>query len=388
MPKIEAFTIAISDDAIDDLYRRLDRARWPDQVNDDDWSYGTDITYLKELVNYWRHDFDWKQQQAVLNQFDQYRMEIDGQWLHYIHQRSPHQHARPLLICHGWPGSIIEFLELIPRLTEPEKFGGKAEDACHVICPSLPGFAFSDAAAKPGMNTRAIAKKMVQLMAGLEYPHYLAQGGDWGAMITRHIADLDARHCEAIHLNMVLAFPPEGLEDPMMVVTDEEKKRMAMSQAFMAEGMGYFKIQSTRPQTLGYALQDSPLGLCAWLTEKYREWTDCDGEIRNCISWDQLLTIISLYWFSDSICSSTRIYYEEIHKPDLVEKISLPTGAAIYPKELLQPPRAWVEASYNLLHYSTLDKGGHFAALEQPQIFAEDLWKFFHSLKPAESQLH
>lgn len=388
MPRIEAFTINISEDALDDLHQRLDRARWPDQLNDQDWSYGTDLNYLKELVGYWRNDFDWKKQQAALNSFAQFRMEIDGQWLHYIHQQSPHAHARPLLICHGWPGSIAEFLELIPRLTEPEKFGGKAEDACHVICPSLPGYAFSDAATETGMNTRAMARKMIQLMAGLDYPHYLAQGGDWGAMITRHIADLDPDHCEAIHLNMVLAFPPEGMDDPMSVVSDEEKKQMAESQAFMQDGMGYFQLQSTRPQTLGYALQDSPLGLCAWLTEKYRDWTDCEGEIRNCISWDQLLTIISLYWFTDSICSSTRIYYEERHNPQLLTTISLPTGAAVYPKELVQPPRAWAEATYPLVHYSSPAKGGHFAALEQPQIFAEDLWLFFHSLKTIDKQLH
>lgn len=370
------FTIEVDQYAIDDLAQRLANCRWPDQLNDSDWSYGTDIDYLKALVDYWQSDFDWSQQQAAINQFDQYLLDIDGLDTHFIHQRSPHANAKAIMLTHGWPGCFLEFLELIPRLTEPEKFGGDAAQACHVICPSLPGYAYSQAAAAPGMATRQIAQRQVKLMAALGYDNYVAQGGDWGAMISRHIADLDPEHCKALHLNMVIAFPPKDLQDPMSVATDAEKAVMADNQAFLKEGMGYFKLQSTRPQTLGYGLNDSPLGLCAWLTEKYHAWTDCDGEVKNAISWDQLLSIVSLYWFSESICSSTRLYLEERRNGFHVEHIATPTGAAIYNKELVQPPKAWIEASYNLVHFFKSEQGGHFAALEQPQIFAEDLWTF------------
>lgn len=380
MSQVRPFTMQVQDSAIDDLKQRLANSRWPDQVNDQDWSYGTDIDYLRQLCEYWQHDFDWRTQEAALNHFDQFLLDIDGLDIHFIHQRSPHSNATPLIITHGWPGCIVEFLELIPRLTEPEKFGGNSDQAFHVICPSLPGFAYSDAAKEPGMATRQIAARQVKLMAALGYDRYVAQGGDWGAMITRHIADLDPEHCRGIHLNMVLAFPPQDAEDPMADVTEQEQQTLKQSQAFMREGMGYFKIQSTRPQTLAYGLNDSPLGLCSWLTEKYRAWTDCDGEIRNALNWDQLLTIVSLYWFSNSIGSSTRIYLEESRNGHHLPHISIPTGAAIYAKELVQPPKAWIEASYNLIHLYKSDKGGHFAALEQPQLFAEDLWQFFSTL--------
>ena len=386
MSAVRPFKIEISNDAINDLQQRLSNTRWPDQVNDDDWSYGTERSYLQALVDYWKNDFDWRAQENHLNQFDQFLLEIDGLDCHFIHQRSPHAHAKPMIITHGWPGCIVEFLELIPRLTEPEKFGGRAEDACHVVCPSLPGYAFSQAAKQPGMATRQIAERQVKLMAALGYDQYLAQGGDWGAMVTRHMADLDPEHCQALHLNMVLAFPPADIKDPMSVATDEEKAIFKDSQAFLEEGMGYFKIQSTRPQTLAYGLQDSPVGLCAWLTEKYRAWTDCDGEIKNTLNWDQLLTIVSLYWYSNSIASSMRIYCEETRNGHHVHRIDVPTGAAIYPKELVQSPKAWIEASYNLKHFAKLDKGGHFAALEQPALFAEDLWQFLQTISACEPQ--
>lgn len=375
MSKIKPFTIAISDAAIADLHRRLDQARWPDQLNDSDWSYGTDLDYLKALVDYWRRDFDWRAQEARLNGFDHYQVAFDGLNTHFIHQRSPHKNATPLLLNHGWPGSIVEFLEVIPRLTEPDKFGGRAEDAFHVVSPSLPGYGFSEAAHEPGMNTRAIAKRHVALMELLGYDSYFCQGGDWGAMITRQVADLDPQHCRAIHLNMVLAGPPEQ-GDAMAGVSEAEQRRLDEDANFARHGMGYFKIQATRPQTLGYALQDSAVGLCAWLTEKFRSWTDCEGEIRNAVSWDILLTNIALYWFTDSITSSTRLYLEHSRRPDDVGFIGVPTGAALYPGELVRPPKAWVAANYNLVHWFEAERGGHFAALEQPAVFAEDLWRF------------
>ena len=374
------FRVAIPDTAITDLQQRLDGARWPDQVNTADWAYGTDIHYLRELVAYWRHDFDWRAQEEALNCFDQYTLTFDQLSTHFIHQRSPHDHATPLLINHGWPGSIVEFLDVIPRLTEPEKYGGSAEDAFHVVAPSLPGYGFSEAAREPGMNTRAIAQRHSRLMALLGYDSYLCQGGDWGAMITRQLADLDSAHCKAVHFNMLLAPMPEG-DNPMAGVTEIETRRLQEDAAFAKDGMGYFKLQATRPQSLGYGLNDSPLGLCAWLTEKFHAWTDNDGDLRSAVSWDRLLTNISFYWFTQSITSSARLYYEHRRHRDTVSRIDVPTGAAIYPGELLRPPRAWAEQAYNLVHWFEADKGGHFAALEQPEVFSADLWRYMHTLR-------
>lgn len=370
------FRIEVGDDAIEDLKSRLLNARWPDQVNDEDWSYGTELNYLRELADYWVNEYDWRQHEARLNAFDQFLLNIDGLETHFIHQRSPHENATPLLITHGWPGSIVEFLHVIPRLTAPEKFGGRPEDAFHVVAPSLPGYGFSAAAREPGMNTRAIARRQIELMELLGYSHYVAQGGDWGAMVTRHVADLDPQHCLGIHLNLVLAGPPADADDPMAGLSEKEKARLERNRLFTEDGMGYFRIQSTRPQTLGYALNDSPLGLCAWVAEKFHAWTDCDGEIRNAVSWDDLLTNISLYWFSGSITSSARLYLEDTRYNESPERIDIPTGAAIFPKELFAPPRAWVESSYNLVHWFEAERGGHFAALEQPEVFAKDLWEF------------
>lgn len=376
MSKIEPFRIAVSDEAIADLHQRIDRTRWPDQVNDEDWSYGTDLEYLQELVNYWRHEFNWREQEAALNRFDQFTTEIDGLQLHFIHQRSSHADATPMIITHGWPGSVVEFMDIIEMLTEPEKHGGSADQAFHVVCASLPGFAFSSAAAVPGMNTRAMARLQVQLMALLGYDSYVAQGGDWGAVVTRQMADLDGEHCRAIHLNMVMAFPPADAADPLAGASEEEKQAQAEFAHFTQDGWGYYQQQSTRPQSLAYGLADSPVGLAGWLTEKFRDWSDCDGEIRNVISWDKLLTNISLYWFSNCIASSVRIYCEESRHYHHIPHIAVPTGVAIYPKEPVRPPRHWIEDSYRLVHYHRAPHGGHFAAMERPGQFVHNLREF------------
>jgi len=379
-PEIRPFKIEVPDDALTDLRRRIEHTRYPDSVNDANWSYGTDIAYIKELADYWAHTFDWRAQEARINRFDQYLVSLDGLDTHFIHQRSPHSDAIPLVVTHGWPGSIVEFLDIIEPLTEPEKFGGTARDAFHVICPSLPGFAYSEAAKKPGMSTRAIAARQIELMKILGYDAYLAQGGDWGSMVSRHMACLDPKHCRAIHLNMVFAPAPPGVEDPMALVTDAEKKSLAESAAFVEDGMGYYRIQSTRPQTLAYALQDSPVGLAAWITEKFRAWTDCDGVIENALSKDQLLTNIALYWHSESAGSSIRIYCEETRHHEGLKHSSVPTGVAIYPKEIVKSPRKWAEAALEIVHWFESERGGHFAAMEQPRIFVEDMWRFKRAL--------
>ncbi len=374
------FRCNISDAAIHDLHTRIDNSRWPDQVEGVGWSYGTDRSYLQELTTYWRQHYDWRQWEAALNRFDQFLLEIDGLDIHFIHQRSPHADAVPIILCHGWPGSIVEFLGVIERLTQPERFGGRAQDAYHVICPSLPGYGFSQAATTPGMGPYQIAKRHVSLMAELGYESYVAQGGDWGAFITRYMADLAPTQCRAIHLNLVAADAPRNEADPLSVATSKERSAVEEYAATVADGFGYFRIQSTRPQTLAYGLADSPVGLCGWIAEKFYAWSDCDGDIRNAISWDALLTNVALYWFTNTIGSSARLYKEYIQTrtrgEPLLGQCSVPTGAAIYPRELQRSPKAWIERQYNLVHWFEAPRGGHFAAMEQPQIFSEDLWRF------------
>lgn len=375
MNKIRPFSIDVPETDITDLRSRIRQTRWPDEVNDSDWSYGTDKHYLAKLTEYWLKEYDWYPHQARINQFNQYLLNIDGLDCHFIHQRSSNKNAMPIIITHGWPGSIVEFLKVIEPLTEPQNFGGSEQDAFHVICPSLPGYGYSEAAKEPGMDTRQIAARHAKLMAALGYDKYLAQGGDWGSMVTRHIADLDPQHCVAFHLNMVIAAPAETA----VPISEAEHAALNETNRIMKEGMGYFKIQATRPQTLAYALTDSPVGLAAWITEKFRAWSDCDGEIRNCISWDDLLTNISLYWFSNTIGSSIRLYCEDRRQAAAFGKPLQAMGAAIYPKEIVRPPRSWVEHSYNLVHWFKPEQGGHFAAMEQPELFYRDLWAFKHA---------
>ena len=379
MPTLDAqaFRIAVSDEQIADLNRRLDNTRWPAvQVNDDNWSYGTELDYLKDFCRYWRSEYDWRAREAAINRFEQYLATVDGQQLHFIHQRSPHQDATPIVITHGWPGSIVEFLKIIEPLTEPEKHGGTAADAFHVICPSLPGYAYSPSATAPGMHPKRIGALQAQLMSGLGYDGYIAQGGDWGSMVSTEMGRQDPEHCIGVHLNMIVGIPPADASDPKAGLSQEERARVERGEAFQNDGMGYFHIQSTRPQTLAYGLTDSPAGLAGWLVEKFRSWSDCDGDVEASYSRDELLDNIALYWFSGSIGSSTRIYYEMMHGDLGFERVEVPTGAALFPHELMNAPRAWADAGYNIVHWESYPRGGHFAAMEQPALLVEDLRKF------------
>jgi len=376
---IEPFEIAIEDEVLDDLRRRLAATRFPDQIPDTGWDYGTELGYLKELVGYWQNKFDWRAQEAALNRFDHFRSEIDGQRIHFLHARSKHPDALPVIISHGWPGSIAEFLKLIDRLTDPEAHGGRAEDALHVVCPSLPGYGFSDPTREPGFDLQRMAECFAKLMARLGYDRYGAQGGDWGALITTNLARVDPEHLAGIHLNMPMALPVEGVE-----LSDAEKADLADMAAFDRDETGYQKIQGSKPQTLGFALNDSPAGLAAWIVEKFRTWSDCDGDIESCYTKDELLTNITIYWATRTITSSMRLYYE-VFKGGRVgfigPKIQVPTGVARFPKELFKPPRAWVENHFNVTHWTVMPKGGHFAAMEQPELLAADLRKFFASVR-------
>ena len=380
--KIEPFQIQIDDEALEDLRRRLAATRFPDQIEGTGWTYGIELSYLKELVAYWRDKFDWRAQEARLNRFEHFHTEIDGQNIHFIHARSRHERAIPIIISHGWPGSVVEFLDVIEPLRDPGAHGGKAEDAFHVICPSLPGYGFSGPTVATGWDTQRIAEAFAALMARLGYARYGAQGGDWGALVTIQLGLLDREHVCGIHLNMPLASPPEGMDPEAL--SDQEKADLAAMAEFDRDETGYQKIQGSKPQSLGVGLNDSPAGLAAWIVEKFRTWSDCDGDVERCFSKDDLLTNITLYWLTQTITSSTRLYYEVFkggRMGFLGQKVEVPTGVARFPKELFRPPRAWVENHYNVTHWTAMPKGGHFAAMEQPELFVNDLRKFFASVR-------
>jgi epoxide hydrolase len=380
---IEAFKISIPENILNDLESRLANTRWPDQIPDTGWTYGANIAYIRELCDYWQTSFDWRQHEKALNRFPQFKTVIDDHAIHFIHVRSKHEKATPLLISHGWPGSVVEFMKIIEPLTDPLSHGGKTDDAFHVICPSLPGYGFSDPTRCIGMDTHAMAGIFAQLMARLGYENYIAQGGDWGALITSNIGLVDAGHVMGIHLNMPLGLPGKGDADE--VLSDREKADLADMAYFNTEETGYQRIQGTKPQTLGVGLNDSPAGLAAWITEKFYTWTDCNGDIESVISKDELLTNIMVYWATQSITASTRLYYETTKNPRLrfmEEKVTVPTGVARFPKEIMRFPRKWVERVYTrVIHWTDFDKGGHFAAMEQPEKLVADIRSFAQKLK-------
>jgi microsomal epoxide hydrolase len=383
---IVPFRCEIPGDVLDDLRERLARTRFPDELNDDDWSYGTDLAYLRELCAYWRDKFDWRAQEAALNRFEQFKTKIDGLDLHFIHARSPHRDALPLVVTHGWPGSVFEFLEIIEPLRNPTastgKMAGDAADAFHVVCPSIPGYGFSQAAREPGMHPRKVSGMIAQLMARLGYARYGAQGGDWGSMISQGLAVLDPEHCAGIHLNMVFAGPPQGASNPMEGLGPKELAALADAQRIQNEEMGYFRIQSTKPQTLGVGLNDSPAGLASWIVEKFRTWSDCDGDVESVYTKDRLLANITLYWVTQTITSSTRLYCEAHRAEGLgVPDHRVPLGCAIFPKELIRAPRSWVESHFDVRQWTEMPRGGHFAAMEQPELLVRDVRSFFRGLR-------
>jgi len=382
--RVESFTIEVPDAVLDDLRERLARTRYPDQIPGSGWGYGTDRAYLVELCDYWREKFDWRRQEALLNRFDHFATEIDGQRLHFIHQRSPVEGALPLVITHGWPGSVFEFYKIIGPLTDPEAHGGRAEDAFHVICPSMPGYGFSGPTARPGWDVREVAGITAALMARLGYDRYGAQGGDWGALVTAHLGAIDPEHVCGIHMNMVVCGPPPDAANPLEGVSPEEAADVAGLAEFQRTETGYQQIQGTKPQTLGYALSDSPAGLAAWIVEKFRTWSDCDGEVERRFSKDELLTNITIYWVTNTITSSVRLYCESMRSGRFGptgERVEVPTAGAIFPKELIKPPRKWAEAHFNVQQWTRMPSGGHFAALEEPEALIRDIRTFYAKLR-------
>jgi len=375
---IEPFEVRVDDSVLDDLRRRLVQTRLPDQIEGTGWEYGIPIDYLRELVEYWRDEYDWRAQEARLNDLDHFRTIIDGQSIHFVHARSVHEDALPLLMTHGWPGSVVEFLDVIAPLTDPEAHGGRASDAFHVVAPSLPGYGFSEPTRTRGWDVWRIASAFSALMSRLGYSRYGAQGGDWGAQVATRIGALDPEHCAAIHLNMAIVDRP-GDPGPL---TDQEKADLGAMANFTREEAGYAQEQGTKPQTVGVALNDSPAGLLAWIVEKFRAWSDCDGQPETVFTRDQLITNVMTYWVTQTITSSARLYWELMHAETAApEFVDAPTGIARYPKEMFRFPRAWVERRYNVTYWAEMPRGGHFAAMEQPELFVDDLRSFFRTVR-------
>jgi pimeloyl-ACP methyl ester carboxylesterase len=375
---IKLFEISIADGELEDLRRRLNATRWPDTETPDDWSQGIPLSYMREIRDYWANDYDWRRCEKLLNGWDQFETKIDGVDIHFLHVKSPHPDAMPLLITHGWPGSVLEFRHIIGPLTDPEAHGGKAKDAFHVIAPSLPGYGFSGKPTAPGWSIQKIATAWEALMARLGYDKYVAQGGDWGSAVTRQLGVQAAAHCRGIHLNMVSVRPdPDTMDD----LTPGETAAIAAAKHYVDWDSGYSKQQSTRPQTLGYGLADSPMGQAAWIMEKFWAWTDCDGHPENALSRDEMLDNVMLYWLPGAGASSARLYWESFGKfrPG---GVAMPVGCSLFPKEIFSASRRWAEKTFeNIIHWNELDKGGHFAAWEQPKVFVNELRTCFRAVR-------
>ncbi len=380
--QVEPFTIKVSDDVLVDLKERLVRTRMPDEPDGVGWRLGTNQAYLKELIGYWRDEFDWRAQEHRLNEFEQFKTTIDGIDIHFVHRRSKEPGAFPLILTHGWPGTFAEFSKVIGPLTDPVSYGGRAEDAFHVVVPSIPGYGFSERPRQLGYRDRTPAI-FAELMARLGYERYGAQGGDLGAGISRQLAVDDSEHVAGLHLNLCTAGPPDP-SNPTAGVPAAEIALMRERAAFWTEEeRGYSHIQGTKPQTLGYSLNDSPAGLAAWIVEKYRSWCDCDGNPETKFSKDELLTTITIYWVTQTATSAARYYYEGRHResPPSTERIEVPTACAAFPGEFRFTPRRWLEARYNLARFTMMPSGGHFAASEEPALYVDDVRAFFHDLR-------
>jgi epoxide hydrolase len=375
--KISPYRIDIPQGALDDLRDRLGRTRWPDELPGVGWDLGVPLDYLKGLAEYWATAYDWRGQEAALNEFAQFTTVIDDQNVHFLHVRSPEPEALPLLITHGWPGSIAEFLDIIGPLADPAAHGGDPADAFHVIAPSIPGFGFSGPTHETGWNTVRVAYAWAELMRRLGYERYGAQGGDTGALVSPELGRIDPEHLVGIHVNNLLTFPSGQLDD----LSDADQGRLKLMQRWQNEMAGYASIQSTRPQTLAYALTDSPAGQLAWIVEKFKEWTDpAAGLPEDAVDRDRLLTDVSIYWLTATAGSSARLYYEGAKNwGQPTEPSAVPTGVAVFPMDITI--RSIAESQHNIVHWTEFDRGGHFAAMEAPDLLVADVREFFRPLR-------
>ena len=381
---IRPFRIHVSEDDLEDLRRRLARTRWPDELPGVGWRYGVPVSYLKELAEYWRTSYDWRKYEAVLNAFPQFTTQIDGANVHFMHVRSTEPDALPLIITHGWPGSIVEFLNIIGPLIDPRAHSGDPADAFHLVIPSIPGYGFSGPTHDVGWTTARVAKAWAELMSRLGYERYGAQGGDWGAFVSPELGRIDPDHVVGVHVNAAtVGFIPFGPVDPdeLATFTNAEKARLGRLEKFMADMNGYFQIQATRPQTLAYGLSDSPAGQLAWIVEKFKEWTDSSAELpEDAVGRDHLLTNVMLYWLTGTAASSARLYYENMHSPSWDQGPSrTPTGVAVFAEDVAI--RRYGERGNNIVHWSDFERGGHFAAMEAPDLLIGDVREFFRGLR-------
>ena len=406
---VQPYTINVSDEVLEDLRHRLNHVRWPDEIPGAEWDYGSNLDYIKELVAYWQDGFDWRKAEAGLNAFANFYTTIEGQGIHFIHEKGKGPNPMPIIVTHGWPGSIYEMHKIIPMLTDPASHGGDPADSFDVVVPSMPGYGFSAQTRDRGVNTRRIAELWDILMADeLGYQRYAAQGGDWGAGVTARLGYHHANHVLGIHttsvtqaipyqgasleglstrerLEQVIGTPQGGYRrDFASTLSDEELGMIDQRVSWQAAEGGYAHIQGTKPQTLAYGLNDSPVGLCAWIVEKYRTWSDCNGDVESVYTKDDLLTTVMIYWVTQTINSSTRLYYENSRTPWYFgpdDQIGVPCAIAVFPKELSTPPRSWAERTYNVQRWTEMDSGGHFAALEKPAELVNDMREFFRGLR-------
>jgi len=378
----QSFTIAIADDVLHDLQQRLARVRWPDTIPGSGWQYGTELTYLQELVTYWREHYDWRAHEARLNALQHFTMTLHDVALHFIQEPGVGPAPLPLLLLHGWPGSVWEFHKLIPLLTDPARYGGDAQDAFTVIAPSLPGYGFSFRPQQPRLDRVAMADLYATLMTEvLGYPRFCVQGGDIGAAVSERLGLAYPERLYGIHLNFLglmreLAQPGQP--------TAEETAYLQALEHWLTEEVGYQWIQGTKPQTLSYGLTDSPVGLLAWILEKFRSWSDCDGDVERCFSKDEILTDVMLYWVTGAINSSFWPYYSSRHGDWAIAtsaRIEVPTAYLAFPREIIRPPRSMAERVLNIQRWTTAERGGHFAALEQPEALAADMRAFFRPFR-------
>ena len=377
MTKTEPFTVSLDPAAVDDLRDRLRRTRWPEAEPVDDWSQGVPLSYVQELCTYWADEYDFGFADRV-NAFAQFRTTVDDLGIHFLHVRSPEPDALPLVMTHGWPGSVVEFLDVLGPLADPRAHGGDPTDAFHVVAPSLPGYGWSEKPSRAGWGVPRIATAWHTLMTGLGYERYGAQGGDWGASVTTTMGSQRPDGLVGVHVNMAVAFPdPDTMND----LTATEQQALADINTHLTTGTGYSTQQSTRPQTLGYGLTDSPAGQAAWIAEKFWAWTDCDGHPENALTKQQMLDDISVYWFTRTAASSARLYWESFNSSHQ-DEVAVPSGISIYPKEIVRPSRRWSEKRFtDLRWFEELDQGGHFAALEQPESFVEQVRGFFRTVR-------
>jgi pimeloyl-ACP methyl ester carboxylesterase len=378
--EVQPFKVAVDDWVMEDLRRRLAGTRWPDEIPASGWDYGSNLAYLKELVEYWRTSFDWRAQEKLINSFNHFRAEVEELNIHFIHERGKGPNPTPLIITHGWPSSFFEMYKIVPLLADPGSHGGDPADAFDVVAPSLPGFGFSDRPTQRGMDILRVADLWAKLMTEkLGYLRFGAQGGDIGAGVTSRLGFAHPENLTGIHLTSVTR-PTPYLGPGARELSDAEKAHLDQREKWQQAEGGYSHIQGTKPQTLSYGLNDSPAGLAAWIVEKYRTWSDCGGDVESRFTKDELLTTITIYWITQTISSSTRMYYEnqrQVWSLKSGERVQVPSGIALFPQEISRPPREWAERSYNVCRWTEMPRGGHFAALEESELLAQDIRAFF-----------